>query len=164
MITGNMTGQAERHYSAASMGSLSKATGTAPTGWLGHEYGESSRTPQLWSEAGIRYVCDWVNDEQPYRLESPHGALFALPIMLELDDVVSLWQRRVTVGRYRDMLTEAFDTLYQDGQQNGRLMTLNLHPWPIGQPFRIGYLDDALAPMNLRECRWAATRRGLAGW
>ena len=164
MISSRMTEQEERNYIQSSMDSLLQATGKAPTGWLSPEYGESARTPQLLSEAGIRYVCDWVNDEQPYKLESPHGDMFALPMMLELDDVVSLWQRRVTVGRYRDMITEGFDTLYQDGNQTGRLMTLNLHPWLIGQPFRIGYLDAALAHMTRRGGVWAATGSEIIDW
>ena len=67
--------------------------------------------------------------------------------MLELDDINALSNRGVTVIRYRELLKDAFDTLYRDGEQNGRLMVLNLHPWLIGQPFRIGYLDDALSHM-----------------
>ncbi|MCH2506266.1 MAG: polysaccharide deacetylase, partial [Dehalococcoidia bacterium] len=96
--------------------------------------------------------------------ESPRGDMCALPMRLELDDVVSLWQRRVTVGRYLDMITEGFDTLYQDGNQTGRLMTLNLHPWLIGQPFRIGYLGAALAHMTRRGGVWAATGSEIIDW
>jgi hypothetical protein len=73
----------------------------APVGWLGPESGESIRTPQVLAEFGIRYVCDWVNDEQPYRLKVPQGELYALPITLPLDDVNALWDRRVDIDRYR---------------------------------------------------------------
>ena len=48
--------------------------------------------------------------------------------MVELDDVVALWNRRVTIGRYRDMLKESFDTLYLDGAQTGRLSVINFIP------------------------------------
>jgi hypothetical protein len=61
--------------------------------------------PQLLSQAGIRYVCDWANDEQPYPLESPHGELFALPVMVVLDDVAALWDRRVIVDRVPEQST-----------------------------------------------------------
>ena len=164
MITSNMTEQEERDYIRSSVATLTRATGQSPVGWLGPQYGESSRTPQLLSEAGIRYVCDWANDEQPYPLHSPHGEMFALPLMLELDDSVALWDRRVTVSRYRDLLKDSFDTLYQDGNQNGRLLAINLHPWLIGQPFRIGYLDDALSHMMRRGGVWAATGSEIVDW
>ena len=59
MITGNMSAAAERNYIQTSIDALIQATGELPQGWLGPEYGESERTPQLLAEAGLRYVCDW---------------------------------------------------------------------------------------------------------
>ena len=164
MISSNMSEDAEREYIGQSVAALTRATGSAPAGWLGPEYGESARTPQLLSEAGLHYVCDWVNDEQPYPLHSPHGEMFALPVMVELDDAVALWDRRVMIGRYQQLVEESFETLYQDGQQNGRLMALNLHPWLIGQPFRIGYLDRALGHIMRRGGVWAATGSEIVDW
>ncbi len=48
MITSNMPEQEERDYIKSSLDSLTRATGTPPAGWLGPEYGESSRTPNCW--------------------------------------------------------------------------------------------------------------------
>ena len=62
---------------------------------------------------------------------------------LELDDTHALC-RRVTINLYRKLLKEGFDTMYRDGERNGRVLVLNLHPWLIGQPFRIRYLEEAL--------------------
>jgi peptidoglycan/xylan/chitin deacetylase (PgdA/CDA1 family) len=164
MITSKMSEQEEREYIRASVEALRRATGTAPLGWLGPEYGESARTPQLLAQEGIHYVCDWTNDEQPYPLKASQGELFALPIMLELDDINALWDRRVTIDRYGELLKESFDTIYRDGSQNGRLLVLNLHPWLIGQPFRIGYLDDALGYIMRRQGVWAATGSQIVDW
>jgi allantoinase len=164
MITSKMSEQDERQYIRATVEGLKRATGATPVGWLGPEYGESERTPQLLAEAGIRYVCDWTNDEQPYRMNSRQGELFALPIMLELDDVNALWYRRLAIDRYAEMLTESFEMLYRDGARNGRLFILNLHPWLIGQPFRIGYLDEALGGMIRRQGVWAATGAEIIDW
>ena len=156
-ISSKMSEQEEKEYVSSSLERLNKATGATAAGWLGPEYGESTRTPQILAEAGVKYVCDWVNDEQPYPLKAPKGQIFALPIMWELDDVHALWNRRVTIDRYGDLLKESFDGLYLDGAQTGRVMALNLHPWLIGQPFRIGYLDAALGHMMQRQGVWAAT-------
>ena len=164
MITSNMSEQEERDYIQESLAALTTATGATPQGWLGPEYGESSRTPQLLAEAGIRYLCDWANDEQPYPLTTPQGDMIALPIMLEMDDVNALADRRVDVDRYAQMLKEGFDTLYEDGATNARLLALHLHPWLIGQPFRIGYLDDALGHMVRRQGVWAASGGESVDW
>lgn len=157
MITSRMTEDEERDYLRTSIDALTRATGKAPVGWLGPEYGESSRTPRLLAQAGIRYVCDWVNDEQPYRLKVPQGDLYALPVTLPLDDVHALWERRMDIDRYGEMISETFETLYREGETNGRLLVLNLHPFLIGQPFRIGCLDAALRSIAQRPGVWAAT-------
>jgi hypothetical protein len=128
-------------------------------GWLGPESGESARTPQLLAEAGIRYVCDWANDEQPYRMNVPQGELHALPVSLPLDDVKALWDRRMDVDRYAQMIRETFDALYSDGAGNPRLLVLTLHPFLIGQPFRIGCLDAALEHIVKHDSVWRTT-----GW
>ena len=46
---------------------------------------------------------------------------------------------------------------YDEGATNGRLLVLHLHPWLIGQPFRIGCLDEALSHIVHRQGVWAAT-------
>ena len=164
IITSKMSEQEEREYIETSVEALKRATGSAPAGWLGPEYGESSRTPQLLAQAGISYVCDWANDEQPYPMKTDQGELFALPIMLELDDINALWWRRLTPDRYGELVRECFDTIYSEGTQTGRLLVLNLHPWLIGQPFRIGCLDEALGYLMRRQGVWAATGSEIIDW
>ncbi|MCH7712310.1 MAG: polysaccharide deacetylase family protein [Chloroflexi bacterium] len=164
MITSNMSEDDEKGYISQSIAALKQATGAAPRGWMGPEYGESYRTPQLLAEAGIKYVCDWANDEQPYPMKSPTGEITALPVMWELDDVGAMANRKVTVHRYCDLLKESFDRLYQDGAVNGRLLGLSLHPWLTGQPFRIGYLDDALGYMTGHSQVWPASGEAIIDW
>lgn len=164
VITSRMSEQAERDYIRTSIDALVRTTGTAPQGWLGPESGESARTPRLLAEAGIRYVCDWANDEQPYRFLLPQGELHALPVSLPLDDINALWERRIDIDRYGRMICESFDALYRDGADNARLLVLNLHPFLIGQPFRIGCLDAALGYIMRRASVWAATGAEIIDW
>lgn len=164
MITSKMSEAEEQTYIRETIATLTQATGQTPVGWLSPEYGQSARTPQLLAQSGIRYVCDWVNDEQPYRMHTPAGELFALPIMLELDDVHALWERRVPVARYGTLLKDSFRRLYRDGAQSGRLLVLHVHPWLMGQPFRIRYLDDALQFIIRHQGVWLATGTPIIDW
>ena len=109
-------------------------------------------------------MCDWANDEQPYLMNTPGGGLVALPVMLELDDINALWDRRVPVDRYAELLKESFETMYRDGEHGGRLMVLNLHPWLIGQPFRIGCLSEALGDITRHQGVWSATGSEVVDW
>jgi allantoinase len=157
MITSRMSESEEREYIRTSIDAVAKATGKAPVGWLGPESGESARTPQLLARAGIRYVCDWANDEQPFRMNVPQGELHALPVSLPLDDIKALWDRRMDLDHYGRMIRESFDALYTDGAENARLLVLTLHPFLIGQPFRIACLDAALEYIVNRDHVWRAT-------
>ena len=164
MITSNMSEQEEREYIRTSMDALSLATGAAPVGWLGPEYGESARTPQLLADAGIRYVCDWTNDEQPYPMTTSGGNLTALPIMWELDDVIAMWDRKIPFYTYAKSIKDSFVTMHEDAAESGRLMVLNLHPWLIGQPYRIGSRDDALGEVMKMDGVWAASGSEITDW
>lgn len=164
MITSQMSEQEELEYLQTSVQALTRITGKPPIGWLGPELGESTRTPRLLAQMGLRYVCDWVNDEQPYALKVSQGELYALPITLPLDDVNALWERRIDIDRYREMIQETFETLYAEGARNGRLLVLHLHPWLIGQPFRIGRLAAALDHIMQRPGVWAANGAEIIDW
>ena len=164
MITSRMTEAEERRYIRDSLDAVSRATGTAPVGWLGPEFGESAATPRLLAEAGVRYVCDWANDEQPYPMKVPAGELFALPLILDLDDVFALRDRRFPVDGYARYLKEAFDRIYRDAAKSGRLLVLTIHPYLMGQPFRIGYLDDALHHVMRRKGVWTASAGEIVDW
>ena len=122
MISSRMSIGEERTYIRESIDAVARATGKAPVGWLGPESGESAQTPRLLAESGLRYVCDWGNDEQPYRMNVPDGELHALPVSLPLDDVNALWDRRIELDRYAAMIRETFDVLHRDGEGNGLAM------------------------------------------
>ena len=164
MITSRMSEDEEREYIRASIDAVERATGQRPLGWLGPESGESARTPRLLAQAGVRYVCDWANDEQPYRMKVPEGDLHALPVSFPLDDVNALWERHIDIDAYGTMIRETFDTLHRDGADNGRLLVLTVHPFLIGQPFRIGTLDAALGHIVKHEGVWAATGSRVIEW
>ena len=164
MITSRMTEADERHYIDESLEPLVRATGRTPRGWLGPEFGESARTPGLLAEAGIRYVCDWANDEQPYPMRTPSGELIALPLILDLDDVFALRDRHFPVDGYTRTVKQAFDRIYRDAAKSGRLFVLPIHPYLMGQPFRIGFLDDALRHIRRRKGVWSASAGEIVDW
>lgn len=164
MITSNMSEEQEYQYIHHSMQAIAKATGKRPLGWLGPEYGESTRTPNLLAKEGIRYICDWPNDEQPYLMKVDNGTVFSLPVTLDLDDTVTHWSRRVSIMEYSRMIKESFDVLYTDGEATGRTLVLNLHAWLMGQPYRAKYLDHVLAYISKHQKVWKATGSEIIDW
>lgn len=142
MISSRMSEDEERAYIDESLDAVAGVTGKRPEGWFGIEYNESERTPALLAEAGVRYVCDWVNDEQPYPMHVPNGELWSVPLLLNADDAHTMGTRRVPIDRYCRLLVESAEVMAEEG---GRHLFIALRPWLSGQPFRARELDEALA-------------------
>jgi allantoinase len=162
VISNRMSEEQERNYIRASLDAVGKACGTRPDGWHGPEYGESERTPALLAEFGVKYVLDWPNDEQPDLMNTPSGSIVSIPMALELDDVITHYHRRIGLARWRQAVAEALDQLLAEGDTGGRHLVLAVHPWLIGHPHRIGYLEDVLADAASRSDLWIATAGEIA--
>jgi peptidoglycan/xylan/chitin deacetylase (PgdA/CDA1 family) len=157
MVTQAMSEADEREYLGSTLAETERLTGRRPRGWLGSAYGESARTVGLLAELGVEYVCDWPTDEQPHLMNVARGRMVNLPVMVELDDVVTHLGRAVPIHRFTRMMTEQFDRMYDDAASTGRLFLLHLHPWLMGHPFRIKYLAEALQHIASRPGVWRAT-------
>ena len=157
-ITSAMSEADERAYIRTSLAAVA-ADGVPPAGWLSPEQSESTRTPTLVAEAGVKYIADWANDDQPYLIGPPGRELVSLPAMRDLGDVGLHWNHKVPMPKWSAIVREAFDTLYAEG---GRLLVLPLHPWCIGQPFRVKYLDEVLAHVRGHDAVWCATGAEVA--
>ena len=75
-----MSEDEEREYIRASIAAVETAMGTRPVGWSGPDFQETPNTPNLLAAEGIRYVCDWGNDEQPYKMTPKTGELYSLGV------------------------------------------------------------------------------------
>lgn len=162
LISSKLDEAAERAQVAAALDAVQRACGRRPAGWHGPEYGESARTPAILAGLGVKYVLDWPNDEQLYPMQTPSGTLLALPMLVDFDDVFAHWYRKLTMKRWVRSLADAFDRLLEDGRARPRMLLLNLHPWLIGQPWRISYLEEALDDLKRRDGVWIATASEIA--
>jgi peptidoglycan/xylan/chitin deacetylase (PgdA/CDA1 family) len=147
----------EREAFFATIDRIERATGRKPTGWLGPGLAETWNTLEFLSEAGIRYVCDWVNDDQPYRMTVGTPAMVALPYSVQTNDVPAYFDMKVSVPEFEAMLKRQFDVLYAEGAESGRVMAIAVHPFVTGQPHRIGALDSALEYICSHPGVWRAT-------
>jgi allantoinase len=138
---------------------IEMASGKRPVGWLGAGLAETWNTLDYLAGAGIRYVCDWVNDDQPYLFEIGNPPLVSLPYSVQTNDVPAYFEMKVSVPEFEAVLRRQFDTLYREGETIPRVMAIADHPFVTGQPHRIGALDAALEYICSHGGVWRAT-----GW
>ncbi|HUD88268.1 MAG TPA: polysaccharide deacetylase family protein [Xanthobacteraceae bacterium] len=123
-------------------------------GWLGPGLGETWHTLDLLRQHGVDYVCDWVNDDLPYRM---NNGLYSIPYSIELNDMPLFNMPSIAIGEFERRIRETFDVLYEEGGRSGRVMAIALHPFLIGAPHRIRTLDRALAYIASHGKVWFAT-------
>ena len=127
-------------------------------GWLSPGRSNRTRRSTCWPEAGLDYVCDWANDDMPYPVRAGGRTIHSMPHPLDIDDYAILVNNHHDEDEFRDQLVDHFDALYEEAAtQGGRIMAISLHPWIIGQPYRIGALESALAHIMQHPGVWPAT-------
>ena len=120
---------------------IKEKTGQKPRGWMGPGLHETVDTPDILAEEGIEYVLDWVNDNLPYPLKVKKGTLFSIPYTLELNDITIHAIQHHRSAELFDRTLDQFDTLYEEGRHQVRIMAIAVHPYITGVPHRIGHFN-----------------------
>jgi peptidoglycan/xylan/chitin deacetylase (PgdA/CDA1 family) len=135
-----------------------RATGQPVRGWLSPANSESLNTPDLVAASGVEYLCDWINDDMPYPVRTQSGTLYSLPYSHEINDATIIWQYHASADEFAEQIQDQFDLLYREAARHGgRVLSISLHPWIIGQPHRIGALERALSYVMRHAGVWPAT-------
>jgi len=83
---------------------------------------------------------------------------------VELNDFALFQSPHLPATAFYDMVRDAFDTVYQEGRTQGRVLPISVHPYLTGVPFRIKYLDQALAYIRGYPQVWFATAAEIVDW
>jgi peptidoglycan/xylan/chitin deacetylase (PgdA/CDA1 family) len=140
-----------------------RLTGRQLAGWFSPAASHTLNTPDLVAEAGIKYYADWFHDDQPGPMHVRHGRLLTVPYSMELNDAV-LHNRAQEADDFLVMVRDYFDAIYAEGAEQPRVMCIALHPYMMGQPHRIGYLEKALDYVLSHDGVWQATGEEIADW
>jgi peptidoglycan/xylan/chitin deacetylase (PgdA/CDA1 family) len=125
-----------------SMDILERFTGKRPLGWLGPGLTETLETPELLVRAGVKYIGDWVYDDEPTVISTGEGPLVTLPYSVEINDITMMIVQHHESGYLATRAIDQFDRLYEEGKRRAKIMALAIHPYISGQPHRIRYLES----------------------
>lgn len=138
--------EAERVLIAEATAILARHEGRAPRGWLSPWIAESVATPDLLAEAGYRYTLNWCSDDQPVWHRTRSGPLLAIPYPQEINDIPAIVARKDGAEQFAAMIVADFDErLRQVRDGRAQVMGIALHPYIVGQPYRLAALRRALS-------------------
>jgi peptidoglycan/xylan/chitin deacetylase (PgdA/CDA1 family) len=112
-----------------------------PVGWLGPGLTQTLGTPELLVEAGIKYIGDWVYDDEPTTIRTAKGPLVTLPYTVELNDIPMMIAQHHESDYLLRRAVDQFDRLYAEGEKRAKIFPLAIHAYISGQPHRIKYLE-----------------------
>ena len=154
----------ERGMIAEVVDTIAEHAGAAPKGWLGPALTESHNILDLLAEAGVEYVADWVNDEQPYPMTVRSGSMWSIPYSIEINDLNAFMYQGRSPAEFGQIIKDQFDVLYAEGETSARVMSICIHPFSVGHPFRCKYLDEALGYIKGHDRVWWATGHEIVKW
>lgn len=145
------------------LGLLRSVSGQEVRGWLSPGRAQSYLTPEILVRNGIAYCCDWANDDMPFEMKTKDGDLLAMPYAYETDDRVCLHDYHHTDADWLVQSKDRFDCLYREAaERGGRVMSIPLHAWVMGVPYRLGYVRELLEYILSHEGVWVATGAEIA--
>ncbi len=153
----------ERALIAESTAAIARHEGTPPRGWLSPWIAESRATPDLLAEAGYAYTLNWCADDAPIWMRTRGGRMLAVPYPQELNDIPSIVGRKDGAEQFADMVVDDFEErLHQTRDGLPQVMGIALHPYLVGQPYRMRHLRRALTHLaTRRDVVWITTAGGV---
>jgi peptidoglycan/xylan/chitin deacetylase (PgdA/CDA1 family) len=134
-----------------SMDVIENFTGKRPVGWLGPGLTQTLETPEFLAEAGVKYIGDWVYDDEPTVIRTEKGPLTTLPYTVEMNDIPMMMVQHHESTQLLNRAKDQFDRLYAESAERPKIMSIAIHPYISGQPFRIKYLEAIYDYVNQFE-------------
>lgn len=157
-IASGLAEDEERALISGSLDALAAAIGTRPRGWLSIARSQSFNTPRLLAEAGVDYMCDWVNDELPYAMTTEAGGMVNVPLNHELSDRQIINVQQQSVDSYAQQMRDAYGWLANEAASHGgRMLPLHLTPYIMGLPYRIDAFEGLVRWLAEQPGAWFAT-------
>jgi peptidoglycan/xylan/chitin deacetylase (PgdA/CDA1 family) len=143
----------ERRLIAESTAAIARHEGRAPRGWLSPWIAESATTPDLLAEAGYAYTLNWCMDDQPVWMTTRAGRLLSIPYPQEANDIPAIIGRKDGAEQFAAMILADLEERLEQVARDGipQVMGIALHPYIIGQPYRLRALRGALAAVAARR-------------
>ncbi len=125
--------------------------GFAAGGWSSPWLAHTDNTLDLLPQAGFSYLLDLRMDDQPVWLKTTSSPVLALPYALELNDSSTQIGRQATARDFATMIVDEFNEMLAASRNQPLVMSIVVHSFISGQPFRLAALTEALDHINAQR-------------
>ena len=96
--------------------------------WLSSALRGTLHTPAFLKEFGLIAYCDYLNDDQPYLIDTIHGPIVCVPYSNDINDFNMFARGGLSTRDGIEMLKLCFNQLHAEGAAAGRIMNVGCIP------------------------------------
>jgi len=147
----------ERQHMQQAIEIIKRLTGERPLGWYTGRTSTNTRR-LVAEEGGFLYDADDYSDDLPFWTTAADKPHLVVPYTLDANDMRFGTPQGFNSGdQFFTYLRDSFDTLYEEGFETPRMMSIGLHCRLVGRPGRIRalerFMDHALKHDRVWFCR-----------
>ena len=152
----------EREHMQKAIEIIKRLTGERPLGWYTGR--TSPNTHKLVAEeGGFLYNADDYSDDLPFWQLIEEKPQLIIPYTLDTNDMRFAAMQGFNTGEhFFQYLKDAFDTLYEEGKESPKMMSIGLHCRLVGRPARIAGLKRFLEYVKQHDQVWCCRRIDIA--
>ena len=152
----------EKKHMQQAVKTIKEIFGSRPLGWYTGRCSSNTRD-LVFDDGGFLYDSDSYSDDLPYWEFRGKEKQLIIPYTLDNNDMRFATNQGFNTGdHFYNYLKDSFDTLYEEGKTNPKMMSVGLHCRLIGRPGRIQSLRKFLDYILKFEDVWICKRIDIA--
>ena len=158
----NVKKKIEKEHMKKAIKSIKKIFGERPLGWYTGRCSPNTRD-LVFQDGGFLYDSDSYSDDLPYWEFKKNKKQLIIPYTLDNNDMRFATNQGFNSGdQFYTYLKDSFDSLYEEGKTNPKMMSVGLHCRLIGRPGRIQSLKKFLDYVLKFNDVWICKRIDIA--
>ena len=139
-----------------------RITGERPLGWYTGRTSPNTRR-LIAEEGGFLYDADDYSDELPFWSKVEKTPHLIIPYSLDTNDMRFATAQGFNAGdQFYNYLKDSFDTLYEEGETNPKMMSVGLHCRIVARPGRFQALKRFVEYARSHDKVWFCRRLDIA--
>ncbi len=152
----------EREHLTRAIEIIRQLTGERPLGWYTGRTGPNTRDLVM-EEGGFMYDSDAYDDDLPYWIDNQGKGHLVIPYTLDANDMRFATAQGFNSGeQFYQYLKDSFDTLYEEGAEAPKMLSIGLHCRLAGRPGRIAALARFIEYARSHDKVWFCRRIDIA--
>ena len=156
--------EGERSIISRSIEAFENVLGVRPVGYLSPGVRPTPHTTEIIGDEGFIWSSDCIDDDLPYYATSKGRSIVMMPKDFHPNDYTTY---DVVSRSPRDLLglmQDQFDYLYGEGASSPKMMSLSLHPFLAGRPYRTKIFQDFIRHARSHSNVWFARGVDIVDW